>query len=105
MSWRRDCIKNKCDGSVDIFNQEYPATDEEAFLVSGRCRFNTDCLKIIRNTTVNEGEKGYLEEVKDTIVFRPDPNGWVRVWKHPEETKDYYWFRYFRRNRNAGRRW
>ena len=89
MSWRRDCIKNKCDGSVDIFNQEYPATDEEAFLVSGRCRFNTDCLKIIRNTTVNQGEKGYLEEVKDTIVFRPDPNGWVRVWKHPERNEQF----------------
>jgi len=87
MVWRRYFIINKCGGSLDKFNQDYPATDEEAFLVSGHCRFNTDCLKIIRNTTVNEGEKGYLEEVKDTIVFRPDPNGWVRVWKHPERNE------------------
>jgi len=89
MSWRRDCIKNKCDGSVDIFNQEYPATDEEAFLVSGRCRFNTDCLKIIRNTTVNEGEESMLEDVYGTVIVTPHPTGWLKIWKKVEESHSY----------------
>ena len=89
MSWRRDCIKNKCDGSVDIFNQEYPATDEEAFLVSGRCRFNTDCLKIIRNTTVNEGEESVLEDVYGTVIVTPHPTGWLKIWKKVEESHSY----------------
>jgi len=89
MAWRRDCIKNKCDGSVDIFNQEYPAIDEEAFLVSGHCRFNTDCLKIIRNTTVNEGEESMLEDVYGTVIVTPHPTGWLKIWKKVEENHSY----------------
>jgi len=87
MSWARNTIKNKCDGSVDIFNQEYPATDEEAFLVSGHCRFNTDCLKTIRNTTVNQGETYTLEEVYGTTTIIQNPTSWLRVWKKPERNE------------------
>ena len=84
MAWRRLTIKNKCEGSIDIFNQEYPATDEEAFLVSGHCRFNTQCLKDTRNTTVNEGEKSMLEDVYGNIIVTPNPIGWLRSWKKIE---------------------
>ena len=89
MSWRRSAIQNKCDGSVDIFNQEYPAIDEEAFLVSGHCRFNTQCLKNMRNTTVNEGEKGILEEVYGNIIIKPNPTGWLRFWKKTERNEQF----------------
>ena len=80
MVWRRHYIRNKCNGSIDKFNQDYPATDEEAFLVSGHCRFNIDCLKLIRNTTVDEGEKSMLEDVYGTVIVTPNPTGWLRVW-------------------------
>lgn len=39
LAWRRWAIKNKCDNNVDIFHQEYPSTDVEAFLTSGRTAF------------------------------------------------------------------
>lgn len=89
MSWRRLTIKNKCDGSVDIFNQEYPATDEEAFLVSGHCRFNTQCLKDMRNTTINEGEHGILEEVYGNTLIKSNPTGWLRFWKKTERNEQF----------------
>lgn len=34
LSWRRWTIRNKCGGSVEKFQQEYPATPEEAFIHS-----------------------------------------------------------------------
>jgi len=89
MVWRRYFIINKCGGSLDKFNQDYPATDEEAFLVSGHCRFNTDCLKIIRNTTVNEGEESMLEDVYGTVIVTPHPTGWLKIWKKVEENHSY----------------
>ena len=89
MVWRRFFIINKCGGSLDKFNQDYPATDEEAFLVSGHCRFNTQCLKDIRNTTVDEGEKSMLEDVYGTVIITPNPTGWLRVWKKVEANHQY----------------
>jgi len=87
--WRRNCIKNKCDGSIDTFNQEYPATDTEAFLVSGRCRFNSNCLKNIEVTSIRPPQAiGNLVEANGSISFQPDPNGILKVWKYPVEIKE-----------------
>jgi hypothetical protein len=40
LAWRRATIKNKCLGKLDKFQQEYPATPQEAFLASGRHVFD-----------------------------------------------------------------
>jgi len=89
MQWRRNCIKNKCSGSVDTFNQEYPATDVEAFLVSGRCRFNTDCLKNIQVNTIKKPLFiGNLEEVYNRIVFHDDPHGLTKIWIKPHQNME-----------------
>ena len=42
LAWRRWCIKNNCQGDVNMFKQEYPSYPEEAFLSSGACVFNQD---------------------------------------------------------------
>ena len=36
LAWRRFMIATNCEGDLDAFHQEYPSTDEEAFLTSGR---------------------------------------------------------------------
>jgi len=38
--WRRFTIEEKCEGDIALFHQEYPATDMEAFLVSGNPVFD-----------------------------------------------------------------
>ncbi len=42
--WRRWAIDSKCEGSADLFRQEYPGCPEEAFLGSGRPRFSHEAL-------------------------------------------------------------
>jgi hypothetical protein len=36
ISWRRWAIENRCGGDIDQFHQEYPSSDTEAFITSGR---------------------------------------------------------------------
>lgn len=45
MAWRRYTIANKCDGSIDVFNQEYPDNPRTAFIGEGRPVFNA--MKIV----------------------------------------------------------
>lgn len=44
LAWRRFTIADKCNGDVGLFHQEYPASDREAFLVSGRPVFDLQLL-------------------------------------------------------------
>jgi hypothetical protein len=47
IKWRRMTIVDKCEGDVVMFRQEYPMTEDEAFIVSGRPVFNPDNMKKI----------------------------------------------------------
>src|SRR5690606_10310059 len=84
LNWRRNTIKNKCSGSVDTFHQEYPSTAEEAFLTSGRPRFDIPILREYL-AQCEDGQRGYLERVGDNIKFIPDPNGYIEVWSKPNK--------------------
>jgi hypothetical protein len=84
IKWARHFCKNKCAGNWDIFFQQYPLTDDDAFLISGKCRFNIINLKKIKDTTINEGIPGNFHETHDKISWVPDPNGFWRMWKGRE---------------------
>lgn len=85
IKWARRTIKNKCDGNPELFNQEYPSNDIDAFLVSGQCRFNTQCLKKMQTISINEGMRGRLLEVHKNIVYDQDSGQkWLRIWKYPK---------------------
>lgn len=47
--WRRSTIANECRGSVEVFNQEHPATPEEAFLGTGRPVFDNPKIAQLRD--------------------------------------------------------
>lgn len=81
--WRRWCIKNNCGGDPELFKQEYPSDDMEAFLVSGRPRFDIPVLREYLDQCV-DGERGYLERVNGQIKFIPDPQGYLEVWSYPK---------------------
>lgn len=49
LSWRRFTIAHKCGGDIKLFQQEYPLTPEEAFIFSGRPRFDIDRLKTLKD--------------------------------------------------------
>ena len=60
MKWRRYCIDFKCGGSVAKFHQEYPSTDEEAFLSSGKPVFPVGVVKSWKKIVVPSQWKGRL---------------------------------------------
>ncbi len=44
LCWRRWCIENNCGGDEKLFEQEYPASPEEAFIATGNCVFDKEAL-------------------------------------------------------------
>ncbi len=57
LNWRRRTIADKCRGDIEIFNQEYPATPEHAFIASGRTVFTKSQIrKLIAQTRKTDAE-------------------------------------------------
>lgn len=85
LNWRKYTIRNKCNGDIEVFKQEYPSTPDEAFIASGRPRFTVGTLKqYLKKTT--DGETGYFEYdgSKDRVKFVPDKKGYVTIWEKPK---------------------
>jgi len=80
LAWRRWCIKNKCDGDVELFNQEYPLNADEAFLYSGEAAFSGEILRWYMKNAVMAGIKGHLEDGK----FIEGKRGTLEIFKLPE---------------------
>lgn len=49
LNWRRFAIVHKCGGDINLFRQEYPSTIEEAFIFSGRPRFDISILRDLKS--------------------------------------------------------
>jgi hypothetical protein len=89
LQWRRETIRNKCAGDEAQFEQEYPATLEEAFLVSGRPYFNRDA--VIRTRDKHQKPPlwvGRLEWDRQkgphAVRFIEDAGGYLSVWAKPK---------------------
>ena len=85
LHWRRWAINNKCGGSVEMFCQEYPINDVEAFLTTGRPVFNQKALREYTGQC-KTGEFGYID---GNISFCKEDKGYVQVWKKPEAGRHY----------------
>lgn len=97
IAWRRWAIINLCQGDVDQFHQEYPATWEEAFITPQNPAFTQDELRIARAMVCEPVRTGRLE--KDVspaadplkpIVLISDDRSPLKIWKYPEAGKHYY---------------
>jgi hypothetical protein len=100
LAWRRAVIVGNFGGSperpskdsIRMFQQEYPATAEEAFLVSGSCFFDEDALRhMARAPEVKDPEvrgRLLLDENK-AIHIEPNIRGFVRMWEAPDERAHY----------------
>lgn len=91
LNWRRWAIKNKCDGSVEMFHQEYPSTPEEAFLYSGRPRFSH--VHLGKMPIIADAPTGELVErtlgPRAMQVFEPGQRGALVVYKRPAANRRY----------------
>tara|TARA_B100000315_G_scaffold235154_1_gene249824 strand:+ start:4941 stop:6599 length:1659 start_codon:yes stop_codon:yes gene_type:complete len=89
LNWRRWVISNKCDGDSELFRQEYPSDDNEAFLVSGRPVFDSRALKKYSLNTKEPIEVGNLELNDKKVSFYPNEKGFVKIWRKPEAGLSY----------------
>lgn len=101
LNWRRQVIVENFGGdrerlgrdAVRNFQQEFPATAEEAFLVSGSCFFDEDQLRLMARLAGDAKSKGRLvkEEVggKDLVRLVPSDRGFCHVYEWPKEGQHY----------------
>lgn len=94
--WRRWCIENNCEGSIDTFHQEYPLTPREAFLSSGRPYFQREKVDEHLRTAMpvapwKTGQLGvrHSPSGKRYATLIPGKRGRVTVWEAPEKGKHY----------------
>lgn len=88
LNWRRSAIKNKCGGDVNLFRQEYPATDQESFIASGRPVFDINICNENYINSLDPIRIGYLEDGKNGVVFVDDPKGYIKLYKEPDLRHD-----------------
>lgn len=89
LKWRRWCIANNCNADIEQFQQEYPSTPEEAFIASGRPRFNVSKLKKYLKHT-EDGVTGNLHYNSiGQVYFEENKNGYVTIWNKPNSDKFY----------------
>lgn len=89
LKWRRNTIRNECQGDVEIFKQEYPADDQEAFLSSGRPAFNVQVLREYLDKASEPIAIGNLHLKERKIEFEENHKGVLKVWEMPEPGKQY----------------
>jgi hypothetical protein len=70
LMWRRWAIKNRCQGDLDLFCQEYPATPEEAFISSGRPVFHQGVLKKQMAQLVGGKNVLFDDELNKVSIFQ-----------------------------------
>ncbi len=87
--WRKHTIQNKLNGDIEKFRQEYPSTPEEAFIASGRPRFDMVALKLYLNNSEEPMYRGYMEYESGTPKFLPNEKGYVDIWEKPRSNKFY----------------
>ena len=91
LNWRRWCIANNCKNDENRFRQEYPICAEEAFLTSGRPRF--DVRSIARMPTFRDSILGGLEEIavgtRRSVQFFTREHGEMSLFKRPVAGRGY----------------
>ncbi len=94
--WRRHTLKNKCNGDEVKFKQEYPGSIDEAFIYSGRTRFNQELLTEIQSDSRNPVFRGFIHEdtIRDGWEYRLEDNrsGYLTLFEKPVNQADYVLF-------------
>jgi hypothetical protein len=91
LQWRRFVLYTELQGDEDLFQQEYPATAEEAFLTSGRPAFPVKPLQEMyeraRNAWQKRGDVIFAEESGPTFI--ESRQGALAIYVMPKEGHDY----------------
>lgn len=89
MNWRRHTLINKCGGDEEKLKQEYPLTDEEAFITSGKRVFKEFMTKPQEKNIQKPKNKGNVDLVGGIPIFIPDDEGDIVFYKMPQRGHRY----------------
>lgn len=87
LTWRRYAIENLCQGDIDKFHQEYPATPEQAFVSTGRNVFHLPDL--LRHYDPRIGMRGELVLRNGRVEFVESKRGWLTVFTKPSRDRSW----------------
>jgi hypothetical protein len=87
--WRRWCIEAKCNGSVELFNQEYPTNDQDCFLANAASVFPYSVLKMHSNGCKDPNFLGNLTMDSKNVRLHQDNKGVVAIWENPKPSCTY----------------
>lgn len=95
--WRRHIIKNKCNGDEIKFRQEYPGTVSEAFVYSGRTRFNQESLSDIERKARPPVFRGFIHQENKqgggkSHKLEPNDRGYLTIYEKPDHKAKYVIF-------------
>lgn len=102
--FRRHTIANDCDGDLNMFRQEYPLFDEEAFITSGASYFDIEGVNARKKAIIEKGIapvfvgemelEGVDERRKkgEPPQLTPTSYGRLHIWRQPEEKGEYVYF-------------
>ena len=85
IAWKRYATQAKCQGQIEMFHQEYPATPEEAFIASGMPAFDRLALMEQSLNVCPPLARGRMDfnQLTKKGAFKEDTSGEVRIWKFP----------------------
>ncbi len=85
--WRRLTLANKCNGSIDTFNQEYPDCAENAFIAAGRPVFDNP--KVMKLKLAARPPAIKYELTTSINQWIANPEGRLSVWQEPCPGENY----------------
>lgn len=88
LRWRRRIMQADCEDDPELFAQEYPSTSSEAFIQSGLPFFSRSQLLWLE-AHMEQGTVGRLDEKGGRVVFTPDANGYLTLYRRPKEGHEY----------------
>ncbi len=91
MAWRRWMLATEFHGDEDLFANQYPATEEEAFLSGGQQVFTPDQVRAARATIRKPKWIGDIFPGSNPAEYRLEGNesGQLRIWEDPLPGRHY----------------
>ena len=89
MNWRRSTLINKCNSDLSKFRQEYPLTDDEAFVTSGKRVFPDIYTRPQEKNMQDPKYVGSVEMIEKRATFVPSEDGNLKIYKTPIKGHNY----------------
>lgn len=87
INWRRWCIVNNCNRSLSQFNQEYPDSEETAFVATGDNFF--DKTSLARQEAVKPKSVGNIVKENGKYIWRESGSGLFKIYEMPMRGEQY----------------